>query len=46
MPPVLHLRDIHLTFGGKPALDGAELAVSPGERIALVGVVGAVNFKI
>ncbi|PJK29400.1 ABC-F family ATP-binding cassette domain-containing protein [Minwuia thermotolerans] len=37
MPPVLHLRDIHLTFGGKPTLDGAELAVSPGERIALVG---------
>ncbi|MCX7347572.1 MAG: ATP-binding cassette domain-containing protein [Alphaproteobacteria bacterium] len=33
----LHLRDIELTFGGKPVLEGAELAVSEGERIALVG---------
>jgi len=37
MPPILHLRDVHLTFGGKPLLDGAELAVEPGERVALVG---------
>jgi ATP-binding cassette subfamily F protein uup len=34
---LLHLRDIELTFGGKPLLEGAELAVSEGERIALVG---------
>ena len=34
---LLHLRDIELTFGGKPVLEGAELAVSEGERIALVG---------
>jgi ATP-binding cassette subfamily F protein uup len=37
MAPRLHLRDIHLTLGVTPLLDGAELAVSPGERIALVG---------
>ncbi len=37
MPPVLHLRDVALTFGGAPLLDGAELAAEPGERIALVG---------
>ncbi|WP_417513581.1 ATP-binding cassette domain-containing protein [Minwuia sp.] len=37
MPPILHLRDVHLTFGGKPLLDGAELAVEAGERLALVG---------
>jgi ATP-binding cassette subfamily F protein uup len=37
MPPILHLRDVHLTFGGKPLLDGAELAVEAGERVALVG---------
>jgi ATP-binding cassette subfamily F protein uup len=38
MPPILHLRDTHLTLGGGSALlDGAELAVAPGERICLVG---------
>lgn len=37
MPPILHLRDVHLTFGGKPLLEGAELAVEAGERVALVG---------
>jgi ABC transport system ATP-binding/permease protein len=37
MAPRLHLRDINLTLGVKPLLAGAELAVSPGERIALVG---------
>jgi len=37
MPPLLQLRDIHLTLGGHPLLDGAELAVAPRERIALVG---------
>jgi ATP-binding cassette subfamily F protein uup len=37
MAPRLFLRDIHLTLGVTPLLEGAELAVSPGERIALVG---------
>ena len=36
-PPLLHLRDIHLTFGGTPLLAGAEISVSPGERVSLVG---------
>ena len=36
-PPLLYLRDIELTLGGKPLLEGAELAVSPGDRLALVG---------
>ncbi|MFC3231477.1 ABC-F family ATP-binding cassette domain-containing protein [Marinibaculum pumilum] len=36
-PPLLHLRDIHLTFGGTPLLEGAELAVAAGERICLIG---------
>lgn len=35
--PILILRDIHLRFGVQPLLDGAELFVSPGERICLVG---------
>ena len=37
MPPVLQLRDVVLTLGGAPLLEGAELSISPGERIALVG---------
>ena len=37
MPPLLQLRDIALTFGGAPLLDGAELSISTGDRIALVG---------
>ncbi|TBW35959.1 ATP-binding cassette domain-containing protein [Siculibacillus lacustris] len=35
--PLLTLRDIRLTFGGPPLLDGAELAVHEGDRICLVG---------
>ena len=36
-PPVLLLNNIHLTFGANPLLQGTELAVSPGDRVALVG---------
>ena len=37
MPPILQLRSVRLTIGGHPLLDGAELSVSPGDRIAIVG---------
>ena len=36
-PPLLHLRDIALTFGGTPLLTSAELQVGEGDRIGLVG---------
>jgi ATP-binding cassette subfamily F protein uup len=36
-PPLLQLTGIALTFGGTPLLTGAELSVSTGERVALVG---------
>jgi ABC transport system ATP-binding/permease protein len=36
-PPLLQLRDVRLTFGGTPLLSGAELSVSTGERVSLVG---------
>ncbi|MBB3810018.1 ABC-F family ATP-binding cassette domain-containing protein [Pseudochelatococcus contaminans] len=36
-PPLLLLQDIHLTFGGTPLLTGAEISVSQGERLCLVG---------
>jgi ATP-binding cassette subfamily F protein uup len=35
--PLLLLQDIHLTFGNTVLLDGAELSVSAGERLCLVG---------
>jgi ATP-binding cassette subfamily F protein uup len=36
-PPLLHLQDVALTFGGTPLLTAAELSVAPGERACLVG---------
>ena len=36
-PPLLTLKDIYLTFGGTPLLEGAELTVAAGDRICLVG---------
>ena len=36
-PPLLQLKEIALTFGGTPLLTGAELSVSTGERVSLVG---------
>ncbi len=36
-PPLLALQDIHLTLGTAPLLTGAEISVSPGERLCLVG---------
>src|SRR6202521_3395521 len=36
-PPSLLLQDIHLTFGTAPLLAGANLAVSAGDRVCLVG---------
>jgi ABC transport system ATP-binding/permease protein len=34
---LINLQDIKLTFGGKPVLEGIDLRLSQGERIALVG---------
>ncbi len=34
---LLSLKNIHLTFGGTPLLEGADLAVTAGARICLVG---------
>ncbi|SNB75787.1 ATP-binding cassette, subfamily F, uup [Arboricoccus pini] len=36
-PPLFILKDVHLTFGGTPLLEGAELTVSAGQKLALVG---------
>ncbi|WP_417832264.1 ATP-binding cassette domain-containing protein [Terasakiella sp.] len=37
LPPLLTLRDVHVTFGGRPVFEGVECAVQPGDRICLVG---------
>ncbi|MEI9929523.1 MAG: ATP-binding cassette domain-containing protein [Rhizomicrobium sp.] len=37
MAPRLFLKDIHVTYGRTPLLDGAELAVDEGARLCLVG---------
>jgi ATP-binding cassette subfamily F protein uup len=34
---LLNLQDIHLTFGGKPVFEGAELMLADDERMCLVG---------
>ena len=36
-PPLLTLQDIDLSFGGAALLEAAELVVSPGDRLCLVG---------
>ena len=36
-PPLIQLTDISLSFGGAPLLAGAELLVSPEDRVCLVG---------
>src|SRR5438309_12096928 len=36
-PPLLLLQDVSLTFGARPLLSDATLAVAAGDRICLVG---------
>jgi ATP-binding cassette subfamily F protein uup len=36
-PPLLTLKDVHVTFGSTPLLTGAEIAIEPGDKICLVG---------
>jgi len=36
-PPILFLKDVHLTFGATPLFEGANLAIHEGERLCLVG---------
>ncbi|TRL34388.1 ATP-binding cassette domain-containing protein [Methylosinus sporium] len=36
-PPLLTLQNVGLTLGGKPLFESADLSVSPGERLCLVG---------
>lgn len=40
-PPIFSLRDVSLTFGGKPLFTNLSLQISPGDRLCLVGRNGA-----
>ena len=40
-PPALELRNVHKRFGATDIIRGTDLAVAPGERIALIGPNGA-----
>lgn len=37
LPPVLALRDVFITFGGKPLFTGVTAGVAKGEKVCLVG---------
>ena len=39
--PLLTLRNIQLSYGAAPLLDGVNLSIEPGERLCLVGRNGA-----
>ncbi|GAA2264736.1 peptide ABC transporter ATP-binding protein [Streptomyces ruber] len=39
--PLLHIENLHVAFGGNPAVRGADLTVAPGERVAVVGQSGS-----
>src|SRR5581483_7028451 len=36
-PPLIQLKDIRLTFGGTPLLEGVGLSGSGGERLGVIG---------
>lgn len=36
-PPLLTLRDVHVTFGGRPVFEGVECHIQQNDRICLVG---------
>lgn len=37
-PPLLTLKDIHLSLGDKALFTGVEIVVGRGDRVSLVGV--------
>ncbi len=40
-PPILAMKDVRLSFGGKPLFEGVDLTINKGECAALVGRNGA-----
>ena len=41
LPPLLEVRDLKVSFGGKEVVHGVDFAIAPGEKLALVGESGS-----
>jgi microcin C transport system ATP-binding protein len=41
VPPLLEVQDLRVSFGGKAVVHGVDLAIAPGEKLALVGESGS-----
>lgn len=41
LPPLLEVRDLRVSFGGKEVVHGVDFAIAPGEKLALVGESGS-----
>jgi microcin C transport system ATP-binding protein len=41
LPPLLDVRDLKVSFGGKEVVHGVDFAIAPGEKLALVGESGS-----
>jgi microcin C transport system ATP-binding protein len=41
LPPLLEVKDLRVSFGGKEVVHGVDLSISPGEKLALVGESGS-----
>jgi microcin C transport system ATP-binding protein len=41
LPPLLEVKDLRVSFGGKEVVHGVDLAIGPGEKLALVGESGS-----
>jgi microcin C transport system ATP-binding protein len=41
LPPLLEVKDLRVSFGGKEVVHGLDFAIAPGEKLALVGESGS-----
>ena len=41
LPPLLDVRDLRVSFGGKEVVHGVNFSIAPGEKLALVGESGS-----
>src|SRR4051812_10153720 len=41
LPPLLQVKDLRVSFGGKQVVHGVDFSIGPGEKLALVGESGS-----
>src|SRR3978361_2118260 len=41
LPPLLDVKDLRVSFGGKEVVHGVDFSIAPGEKLALVGESGS-----